>query len=161
MQSMQDSNIMIQESPSSKELILSVVKQSSNILIKRDLEVAEIRGWKDLHLAALWGLEQEVIRLIDQENFCVNMPDNILSTPLHLAAARGNTSCAQALLDRGAEINAQDKYQWTPLHTAYFHMPNMYHPCIILLLKHGASNDIKNSSNMTPLGLRDENRSWR
>ena len=140
--------------------VLLQMKKLNNHLFQRDLEVVQNRKWNTLHLAALWGLEQEVIRLTqDVEN--VNTLDAIGSTSLHLAVARGNTACARVLLERGAKVDAQDVYGWTPLHTALFHLSNINHPCVKLLEEYGASIAIKNSDGDTPWDLRKIDRSWR
>lgn len=141
--------------------LLSRTKLLNNALFQRDLEVAKMRNWNDLHLAALWGLDQEVIRLIQDECCGVNVLDNIESTPLHLAVARGNTACARVLLEKGAKVDAQDKYGWTPLHTALFHLSSVCHPCITLLEAYKASVIIKNSHGDTPWNLRRADCSWK
>lgn len=41
-----------------------------------------------------------------------------LYTPLHAAAASGNTSVAQLLLESGAEVDARNAHGNSPLHTA-------------------------------------------
>jgi len=48
----------------------------------------------------------------------VNARANDGMTPLHQAAARGNTATAALLIDRGAEIDARGDYDLTPLHVA-------------------------------------------
>jgi ankyrin repeat protein len=141
--------------------LISRTKQSSDYLIQHDLEVAKNRKWNDLHLAVLWGLEQEVTRLIEVENYLVNACDSIESTPLHLAVARGNTACAQILLEKGAKVDAQDKYGWTPLHAALFYLPSIHHPCVKLLEEYRASITIKNLQGDTPWDLRKSDRCWR
>ena len=54
-------------------------------------------------------------------------------TPLHFAAANGNIVVLRALLEKGAEPNAQDNYGWTPLHRGVCHGE-----VVRLLLENGA-----------------------
>lgn len=37
---------------------------------------------------------------------------------LHVAAAHGLVSVAEALLQRGADVNSRDQDDWTPVHAA-------------------------------------------
>ena len=48
----------------------------------------------------------------------VNARDSTGSSPLHLAAARGNTDVVRVLLRNGADVSAADWLERTPLHTA-------------------------------------------
>ena len=56
--------------------------------------------------------------------------DSKKCTALHMAARRGNTHVAQALLDCGADINAQDRTGVTPLQRA----KNCRQPAVVSLL---------------------------
>jgi ankyrin repeat protein len=38
--------------------------------------------------------------------------------PIHDAAKNGDLAGVQAELDKGVDVNARDKYGWTPLHLA-------------------------------------------
>jgi hemoglobin len=69
-------------------------------------------------------------------------------TPLHMAARRGNTAVAQALLDGGAVLEARDKKGETPLRRAV----NCGHPEFVsLLLAHGADVNTRDRHGRTPL----------
>jgi len=144
---------------------LEELKQSNDELTQADLKVAEMLGWTDLHLAALWGLDHEVVRLIEQDfsSVKIDVQDNNNQTPLHLAAARGRTACIQVLLEYNADPNVQDKHGWTPLHIAYFHMHRVDHPSIKLLTDGLAWTTIENNQGKTPLEVRprEDEHSWR
>jgi ankyrin repeat protein len=70
------------------------------------------------------------------------------TTPLHMAARRGSTTIAAALLDCGAAIDPRDRDGDTPLRRAV--NCNRYETAR-LLLKRGADVDSKGSKGFTPL----------
>jgi ankyrin repeat protein len=45
----------------------------------------------------------------------VNARNTIKRTPLHYAASRGHTEIVKLLLGRGADVNARDYFDYTPL----------------------------------------------
>lgn len=59
-------------------------------------------------------------------------------TPLHLACKKGNITCVESLLARGANLYALDMRQWTPLHYATY---NGHRDVVNLLLKNDADFD--------------------
>ena len=71
-----------------------------------------------------------------------------LDQALFDAAAEGRLEEIRSLLDRGANINAVDSDNNTPLHWA---SGNGHHQCIELLLDRGANIDAVDSDNNTPL----------
>ena len=80
-----------------------------------------------LHRAVLHQDADKVRRLLDR-GADVNarmhaglFPNTWNATPLHLAAARDNTSIMQLLLQSGADKEAFDKHGFTPLHQALQH----------------------------------------
>ena len=78
-----------------------------------------------------------IVRALVRAGAQVNAPIGAKRcTALHLAARRGNTEVAQALLDCGADINAQDATGVTPLQRA----KNCRKPDVALLLaSHGVA----------------------
>ncbi|KAI3690287.1 hypothetical protein L2E82_48267 [Cichorium intybus] len=81
------------------------------------------RGWTMLHVGARKGDLKEVKRLLDEgmdANVSALGPKSHGVTPLHLAAKGGHVKVMDALLERGANIDARTKGAcgWTPLHTA-------------------------------------------
>jgi ankyrin repeat protein len=109
-----------------------------------------------------------------------NVRDELGSTPLHYAACRG---VVEALVELGADVNARDWHNNTPLHDAVSDNrpsvveallergadPNIqngngdtplhiaarlgYTRCVEALLKYGARKDIKNNEGKTPADL--------
>lgn len=85
--------------------------------------------------AASEGHTGQVRVLIEQgynPNHAVSM---IRTTPLMLAAAHGHLETVRALLDLGADVNAEDMTGWTALHAA---ARNGYPDIVRLLLERGA-----------------------
>ena len=48
----------------------------------------------------------------------MNSPDYFGLTPLHIASRDGFLNIVQILIQKGAELNIQEKHMWTPLHYA-------------------------------------------
>jgi hypothetical protein len=69
-------------------------------------------------------------------------------TALHFASWNGHTDCVRSLCDRGAAVNAQTGFGWSPLHVActYCHLD-----AARLLLERGAQIDLRNISGFTAL----------
>ncbi|KAK4980880.1 Allantoicase [Elasticomyces elasticus] len=66
--------------------------------------------------------------------------------PLVYASCFGHKDVVLALLDSGAEVDKQDRNQWSPLMWA---MTNRHKDIAKILLDHGASPDIKSSTGRT------------
>ena len=72
-----------------------------------------------LHYAALWGLYPLVEFLVTEHPQNVHSRDSFdNATPLHLAARMGHAKVSRFLLERDADVTAQDGNGWTPLHQA-------------------------------------------
>lgn len=79
----------------------------------------------------------------------VDLSDNYGTTPLVLAVAGRNVDLIQALLARGANVNARNQRQWTPL--TYASLLDDEEPVIHTLLAHGATVDARDATGRTPL----------
>lgn len=70
--------------------------------------------------------------------------------PLHFACDEGKAEVVKVLIARGADVNAQNAYHFTPLHVICSGWGNV--ECARLLLEAGANPDLKESNaGMTPL----------
>lgn len=70
------------------------------------------------------------------------------NTPLHDAAKEGNKAKVEALLAKGAEVNAKDKGGWTPLHSAAYYGKK---DVAEFLLAKGADVNARDNDGTTPL----------
>ena len=69
-------------------------------------------------------------------------------TPLHFAAVSGDVRVGKILLDAKANPNVHGEYGNTPLHEA---VGQKKYEFVKLLLAHGASKELKNDDNTTPV----------
>ena len=119
----------------------------------------ELSNETPLHRAALDGDAEAVEDLLGQGADIIAVastynPETGFSldsaTPLHLAALNNSgPEVAALLLDRGADLNAQDKNHWTPLYWA-----EGYNPVAAvagLLLDRGTDVNAKDQADLTPL----------
>lgn len=112
--------------------------------------IDKIKG--SLHQVAASGDASTVFALLDQGQ-SVNALDASGLTALHRAVWNGHVEAAQALIQRGADINAKRVMAemgnaWTPLH---FAAENNRPECARLLLEAGADPDPKDEFGQTPL----------
>jgi ankyrin repeat protein len=73
---------------------------------------------------------------------------SLLATPLHYAVKAINEKKVKALVDAGADINAQDKLGKTPLHYA---APIGRYTLVRFLIEHGSDPHLKDKAHKTPL----------
>ncbi|XP_063992926.1 poly [ADP-ribose] polymerase tankyrase [Diachasmimorpha longicaudata] len=114
-----------------------------------DQDVADLlRGNSALLDAAKKGNLARVQRLVTQDNINCRDAQGRNSTPLHLAAGYNNLEVAEYLLERGADVNAQDKGGLIPLHNAssYGHLD-----IAALLIKYNTVVNATDKWGFTPL----------
>lgn len=102
-----------------------------------------------LTMAASNGEVDRVRRILNgqaKEFVDVNAPDAEGTPPLIYASCFGHEEVVSVLLDAGAEVDKQDKNQWSSLMWA---MTNRHKTIAKLLLDHGASPEIKSSTGRT------------
>ena len=99
---------------------------------------------------------QEVLKkfLVEEKGFNVDEDQGKGFNALMIAARSGKIKGVELLLDLGADPNAKDNYDWTPLHWASHYGKT---EAIELLLKAGSDVDAKNNNGYTPLHLTSSN----
>uniref|UniRef100_A0A3P8VT62 Uncharacterized protein n=1 Tax=Cynoglossus semilaevis TaxID=244447 RepID=A0A3P8VT62_CYNSE len=101
------------------------------------------------------GDVSRVKRLVDSVNVNAKDMAGRKSTPLHFAAGNGKKSSVATihlLLCQGADPNARDNWNYTPLHEAA--IKGKIDVCIVLL-QHGADPNIRNTDGKSALDLAD------
>lgn len=156
--------------------IVPELRDVANLLIAKGAKV-------DIHAASGLGMVEAVAALLEEHPEGVDAKIGNGESALHYAAARGNVQIADALLHRGADINAANDFGDTPLfwairngHTAFAEDlitkgANVNHvnadgrtllhkaaeeghrDSVILLLNSGADLNVKDEGYQTPLDL--------
>jgi len=117
---------------------------SFSILAATDLRAREI------HKAAATGDLNKVRTLIEADPALVEARDGRGCTPLYTACIRNQVAVANFLIDRGADLNARNNWNLTPLHGAN----GVYGQDVELikrLIAEGADVNARGSRNETPL----------
>lgn len=118
-----------------------------NTLIDHDanVNILSFDGWHILHLLALNDNTDDALEmaksLLEKSKTRININARLsdLSTPLHIAASKGNKEMCELLLSHKALIDAQDINDMTPLHVA---VSNGNVEIIELLLSSGANTEM-------------------
>lgn len=77
---------------------------------------ANLSAASDIHNACEFGTEDEVKKLLDENPKLVRERDeNLGFTPLHTAVAKGRVKIIQSLLEHGADIDAKDNLERSPI----------------------------------------------
>jgi ankyrin repeat protein len=79
-------------------------------------DLKDKEGWMAIHVA-VWTGKGEVVQVL-LESIDVNETGKDKLTALHCAAAQGHKKLAQLLIDKKANVYAEDSDGWTPLHWA-------------------------------------------
>lgn len=111
-------------------------------------------GFRPLQLACYFGREDVALWLMEHDADVDAVAQNEqMIRPIHAAAAKGNLAVVEALLERGAEVNARQQKGFTPLHTA---AANGDVALAKLLLAHGADAQAQDDQGRTPRMLARE-----
>ena len=95
----------------------------------------------DVFAAAAFGDEETVGSLLAADGGLAHAANPFGSTPLHFAAWAGRNGTAQALLDAGADVDAQDRHGRSPLF--YAACWGRHRALVELLRKHDAQTTLK------------------
>ena len=105
-------------------------------------------GYSPLHLAADLGHLQCLKILLNSNKCDINLQTlERKCSALHLAAENGYYECLKTLLEYGADSNAVNYRQQTPLHAA----AKVCSESVELLLKYGADPNSPDADNRTPM----------
>ena len=120
------------------------------IRLGADVEVKSKGGWTPLHVACIEG-RTDIVKFLIKKGASVNAETNKINcTPLHCAK---NPEITKILIDNGANVDAKDNDDWTPLHIAV----NKTTDIVKVLLENGAQIDTKNKDGDTPLHIASYN----
>jgi ankyrin repeat protein len=106
---------------------------------------------KTLFKAAKKGDASSIRAIVEAKPELLEAREEDGSTPLHAAAWKGQVAAVEALLDAGADIDAEsrnDHYGSTPLHAAAH---GNQKEVAALLIQRGANRSIVNAQGRTPL----------
>ena len=140
--------------------------EMAQVLLDHDIKVnaKNYRGETALHVVSRskHNLQEglHLAQLLLERGGDVNMGNNELWTPLHVASSRGKLDIAQVLLDHGAKANAKDTILRTPLHQVSrgeFESQESGAGVTQLLLEHGADVNALDKHLWTPLHLASHN----
>jgi len=118
------------------------------------VDLCDLNGSTALHEACQQGMLSVVKRLLKKSettnnttsptsNTIVNQKDKLQNTPLHLAIIRAHTDVVDYLIEKGADVNAVAKHNWSPLHQA---AKAGLEKCVLSLLNAGADPEAKIAS---------------
>ncbi len=116
---------------------------------KADINKPTISGVTPLMQACLSSDSVELVQyLVEERGAAVDTPDTAGSTALFHAARSGNLRAAEILLNRGANVDHQNKRDVTPMLVA---VANCHLPVIDLFHRHDAQLSLADLSGNTPL----------
>mmetsp|Transcript_24371 Transcript_24371/g.22146 ORF Transcript_24371/g.22146 Transcript_24371/m.22146 type:complete len:203 (+) Transcript_24371:64-672(+) len=122
----------------------TVSKADNKEVVVEEIVEEEV-DYKPIHSAIRWNKSFDEVKALLSSNKAVNAVDpNNGNTPLHIAVQNGHYDIVTFLIDKKAQVNAQNKRGNTPLHMA---MAYDYYDCVKALLNAGADTKILNDVN--------------
>jgi ankyrin repeat protein len=117
-----------------------------------DFGIRDVEDYNLLHMVAWKGQWEVAQMLLEHEGVMkvlVRMRNKNGQTPLHLAVQDADPMIAELLINFGADVDAMDNYDMSPLHWALKVCRN--DATAQLLLAHGANFLVSDSNGWTPL----------
>nr|AAD33043.1 alpha-latrocrustotoxin precursor [Latrodectus tredecimguttatus] len=108
----------------------------------------KVKNWTPLHLAILFKKFDVAQSLLQVRNIDISTRADQAITPLHLAAATGNSQIVKTILNSGAVVDQETANGFTALHLAIMN-PNTETPQF--LIAKGANINAKTNDGSTPL----------
>ncbi len=130
-------------------LVRTLLASGANVSLKT---AAELDGTTVLHEAIQSGSVEVARLLVERGRANVNAKNDKGRTPLHRAVWRADVSLAKYLLDVGAQVDALDENERTPLHWAAF-FGATHGDVITLLLRHGADMTRRDKLKLTAVQI--------
>lgn len=141
--------------------IMGGQEKVAHLLIKREASVicVDDSGMGPLHYAIqkrFWDIVKKIVRVVShleepRMEECLNAPDRLGFTPLHMLVASGYVPVIRLLIENGACLTYGDQAGETPLHEAV--RARAYR---VIKLLNGYNNDLKHKKNglgQTPLDI--------
>ncbi len=139
------------------EEILRFIKERNIPMVKKhigkaDRQAVDSYGDSAVHLAVLEE-SHDILHLLIQNGFPVNLRNEEGKTPLHFCAEYNLLNLAEMILNAGGDLSIQDNYGNQPLWTAVFNVKGrLTHLALVRrFLVAGADRDHKNHAGMTPI----------
>ena len=130
------------------QITAELIKNGADVNKKIEMDPDGNIGSTPLHLACTYFSEKIIFLLLDNGAIC-NTAKNDGRTPLHLAALKDkNGTVIRRMINAGADVNAKDKYGWTPLSCA---SRNGHLDVVIALMGAGADLNAKTNDGSTLL----------
>lgn len=120
-----------------------------------DLAYIDPSGRNLLSNAIIEGLSSVVVFLVKYKHL-LDSTDKKGLKPLHHSVLKNDIKISSILLENGASIDATDNFGNTALWRAVFQVKMKHYEMVDFLVKEGATVDIKNNNNISPLDFAEK-----